>query len=46
MWQRGLLILIDLEGDDTSGLPIFMEFRCILFGDTSESVILGALRCI
>ena len=31
---------------DTSGLPIFMEFRCILFWDTSESNILGESRCI
>ena len=27
------------EGDDTSELPVFMEFRCILFLDTSESDI-------
>ena len=31
---------------DTSGLPVFMEFRCILFLDTSESDVLGASRCI
>ena len=31
---------------DTSGLPGFMEFRCILFWDTSESDVLGASRCI
>ena len=31
---------------DTSGLPIFMEFRCILFWDTSESDIFVASRCI
>ncbi len=31
---------------DTSELPIFMEFRCILFLDTSESDVLGASRCI
>ena len=31
---------------DTSGLPAFMEFRCILFLDTSESDVLGASRCI
>ena len=56
MWQRGLLILVDLgmfwrglEGFvrmDTSGLPIFMEFRCILFEDTSEYDIFDASRCI
>ena len=46
MWQRGLLNLIDLEGGDTSGLPAFVEFRCILFGDTSESGILVESRCI
>ena len=46
MWQRGLLNLIDLEGGDTSGLPAFVEFRCILFLDTSESDVLGASRCI
>ena len=34
------------RGMDTSGLPIFMEFRCILFWDTSESDVLGASRCI
>ena len=33
-------------GMDTSGLPDFMEFRCILFLDTSESGVLGASRCI
>ena len=33
-------------GYDTSGLPAFMEFRCILFLDTSESDVLGASRCI
>ena len=31
---------------DTSGLPDFLEFRCILWGDTSESDVLGASRCI
>ena len=31
---------------DTSGLPDFVEFRCILFLDTSESDILRASRCI
>ena len=31
---------------DTSGLPDFMEFRCILFGDTSESDVLFESRCI
>ena len=31
---------------DTSGLPDFMEFRCILFLDTSESDIFVASRCI
>ena len=31
---------------DTSELPGFMEFRCILFGDTSESDIFDASRCI
>ena len=31
---------------DTSGLPDFMEFRCILFWDTSESDILVESRCI
>ena len=31
---------------DTSGLSIFMEFRCILFWDTSESDIFVASRCI
>ena len=31
---------------DTSGLPIFVEFRCILFLDTSESGILVESRCI
>ena len=31
---------------DTSELPIFVEFRCILFLDTSESGVLGASRCI
>ena len=46
MWQRGLLILIDLERGDTSGLPAFVEFRCILFGDTSESGIFVESRCI
>ena len=34
------------EGDDTSGLPIFVEFRCILFLDTSESDVFGSSRCI
>ena len=46
MWQRGLLNLIDLEGGDTSGLLIFMEFRCILFLDTSESGIFVESRSI
>ena len=49
MWQRGLLILFDWGGFgrmDTSGLPDFMEFRCILFLDTSESDVFGASRCI
>ena len=56
MWQRGLLILVDLrifwrglEGFgrvDTSGFPDFMEFRCILFEDTSEYDIFDASRCI
>ena len=46
MWQRGLLNLIDLEGGDTSGLPAFVEFRCILFLDTSESGIFVESRCI
>ena len=27
-------------------MPIFVEFRCILFWDTSESDILGTSRCI
>ena len=31
---------------DTSGLLDFMEFRCILFLDTSESDGFGASRCI
>ena len=34
------------RGMDTSGLPDFMEFRCILFGDTSESDIIVKSRCI
>ena len=34
------------RGMDTSELPIFMEFRCILFLDTSESDGFGASRCI
>ena len=34
------------EGDDTSGLPIFVEFRCILFLDTSESDVFVESRCI
>ena len=46
MWQRGLLKSIDFEGVDTSGLPDFMEFRCILFWDTSESDIFVESRCI
>ena len=46
MWQRGLLIYDRFRGIDTSGLPDFMEFRCILFLDTSESNILGESRCI
>ena len=31
---------------DTSELPAFVEFRCILFLDTSESDGFGASRCI
>ena len=31
---------------DTSGLLVFVGFRCILFLDTSESDVLGASRCI
>ena len=31
---------------DTSELPAFVEFRCILFLDTSESGILVESRCI
>ena len=31
---------------DTSGLSVFMEFRCILFLDTSESDVFGSSRCI
>ena len=31
---------------DTSELPAFVEFRCILFWDTSESDILVESRCI
>ena len=31
---------------DTSGLPVFEEFRCILFLDTSESDVLVESRCI
>ena len=34
------------RGMDTSGWPIFMEFRCILFWDTSEYDIFDASRCI
>ena len=34
------------RGMDTSGLLDFLEFRCILLGDTSESDVLGAPRCI
>ena len=34
------------RGMDTSGFPDFLEFRCILFLDTSESGVLGASRCI
>ena len=34
------------EGDDTSELPDFMEFRCILFFDTSESDVFVESRCI
>ena len=34
------------RGMDTSGLPDFLEFRCILLGDTSESDVLGTSRCI
>ena len=33
-------------GGDTSGLPAFVEFRCILFLDTSESGIFVESRCI
>ena len=33
-------------GGDTSGLPVFVEFRCILFLDTSESGIFVESRCI
>ena len=56
MWQRGLLILLDwgfwggvwkwFGRMDTSGLPDFMEFRCIFLFDTSESDIFDASRCI
>ena len=48
-WQRGLLNLINLGsilGENTSGFPIFVEFRCILFWDTSESDIIVESRCI
>ena len=39
--------LIDrFRGMDTSGLPDFMEFRCIFLFDTSESGIFDASRCI
>ena len=31
---------------DTSELPAFVEFRCILFWDTSESGVLVESRCI
>ena len=34
------------RGMDTSGLPNFVEFRCILFLDTSESEIFVESRCI
>ena len=34
------------RGMDTSELPAFVEFRCILFLDTSESDGFGASRCI
>ena len=34
------------RGMDTSGLLDFVEFRCILFLDTSESGILVESRCI
>ena len=34
------------RGMDTSGLLVFVGFRCILFLDTSESDVLGASRCI
>ena len=34
------------RGMDTSGLTAFMEFRCILFLDTSESGVLVESRCI
>ena len=34
------------RGMDTSGLLDFMEFRCILFWDTSESDVFDASRCI
>ena len=34
------------RGMDTSGLTAFMEFRCILFWDTSESDVFVESRCI
>ena len=34
------------RGMDTSELLDFMEFRCILFWDTSESDVFDASRCI
>ena len=34
------------RGMDTSGLLDFVEFRCILFWDTSESDVFDASRCI
>ena len=34
------------RGMNTSELPGFMEFRCILFFDTSEYDIFDASRCI
>ena len=34
------------RGMDTSGLTAFVEFRCILFLDTSESGVLVESRCI
>ena len=34
------------RGMNTSELLDFLEFRCILLGDTSESDVLGTSRCI